>query len=128
MLRSAGEHIMRACRDPRRVFVISNSAVRKNWGGVLTASLDAAKLHYQVVEMGDGERYKSVATIEDLSTKLIRRGADRSSTIVAFGGGVVGDTAGFLASIYMRGIKLVQIPTTFLAQVDAAIGGKTGIN
>jgi len=127
-LRNAGEHLLHACGDPHRVFVISNSAVRKSWGSILTTSLDAAKLQYQVLEMGDGERYKSMATVEDLSTKLIRRGADRNSTIVAFGGGVVGDTGGFLASIYMRGVKLVQIPTTFLAQVDAAIGGKTGIN
>ena len=127
-LRNAGEHILRTCGDPHRVFVITNGAIRKNWGNVLTAALDSAKLQYQVLEMGDGERYKSVATIEDLSTKLIRRGADRNSTIVAFGGGVVGDTTGFLASIYMRGLRLVQIPTTFLAQVDASIGGKTGIN
>ena len=127
-LRRAGEQIVRACGDSHRVFVITNSAVRKNWGSVLTAALDAARLQYQVIEMGDGERYKSVATIEDLATKLIRRGADRNSVIVAFGGGVVGDTAGFLASIYMRGISVVQIPTTFLAQVDASIGGKTGVN
>jgi 3-dehydroquinate synthase len=127
-LRSAGEHIVRCCGDPHRVFGITNGAVRKNWGNVLTAALDAAKLQYQIIEMGDGERYKSMATVEELATKLIRRGADRNSTVVAFGGGVIGDTAGFLASIYMRGIDLVQIPTTFLAQVDAAIGGKTGIN
>ena len=108
--------------------MITNSAVRKYWGNVLIAALESAQLEYQVLEMGDGERYKSIATIEDLATRLIRRGADRTSTLVAFGGGVVGDVAGFLASIYMRSIRLLQIPTTFLAQVDAAIGGKTGIN
>jgi 3-dehydroquinate synthase len=127
-LRSAGQQILTACGNPHRVFVITNGTVRKQWGSALAASVDAAKLQYQVIEMGDGERYKSVATVEDLTTKLIRRGADRNSTIVAFGGGVVGDTAGFLASIYMRGLRFVQIPTTFLAQVDASIGGKTGIN
>ncbi|MBV9087207.1 MAG: 3-dehydroquinate synthase [Acidobacteriaceae bacterium] len=127
-LHAAGEHILRACGDPHSLFVITNGTVRKHWGNVLSTALDAAKLQYQVIDMGDGERHKSIATIEDLATKLLRRGADRKSTIVAFGGGVVGDAAGFLASIYMRGIRLVQIPTTFLAQVDASIGGKTGVN
>jgi 3-dehydroquinate synthase len=78
--------------------------------------------------MGDGERYKTMATIEDLATRLVQRGADRGSVIVAFGGGVVGDVSGFLASIYMRGLDCVQVPTTLLAQVDASIGGKTGVN
>jgi 3-dehydroquinate synthase len=110
------------------VFVITNGAVRKSWGTPLTESLNEAKLIFQVLEMGDGERFKSVATVEDLATRLVQRGADRRSLIVAFGGGVVGDVAGFLASIYMRGLDFVQVPTTFLAQVDAAIGGKTGVN
>lgn len=109
-------------------FVISNAAVRKHWGNWLTGSLNEAKLIFQVLEMGDGERFKSMATIEDLATRMVQRGADRHSVIVAFGGGVVGDVAGFLASIYMRGLDFVQVPTTFLAQVDAAIGGKTGVN
>ena len=106
------------------VFVITNAAVRKHWGNALTESLNRAKLSFQVLEMGDGERYKTLATIEVLATRLVERGADRHSLILAFGGGVVGDVAGFLASIYMRGLDFVQAPTTFLAQVDAAIGGK----
>jgi 3-dehydroquinate synthase len=110
------------------VFVITNPAVRKHWGNVLTDSLNQAKLSFQVLEMRDGERYKTLGTIEDLATRLVERGADRRSLVVAFGGGVVGDVAGLLASLYMRGIDLVQVPTTFLAQVDAAIGGKTGVN
>jgi len=110
------------------VFVITNAVVRKHWGRALAASLTQARFRFQVLEMGDGERYKTLATIEDLATRLVERGADRGSLVVAFGGGVVGDVAGFLASIYMRGIDLVQVPTTFLAQVDAAIGGKTGVD
>ncbi len=110
------------------VFVITNAAVRRHWGGALSDSLSQAKLRFQILEMGDGERYKTMATIEELATRLVERGADRRSLIVAFGGGVVGDVAGFLASIYMRGLDYVQVPTTFLAQVDAAIGGKTGVD
>ena len=110
------------------MFVITNAAVRKHWGSALTESLNEAKLIFQILEMGDGERYKTVATVEDLATRLVQRGADRRSIIVAFGGGVVGDVAGFLASIYMRGLDCIQVPTTLLAQVDAAIGGKTGVN
>jgi 3-dehydroquinate synthase len=78
--------------------------------------------------MPDGEESKSLATVEDLARLMARHGADRGSVVVAFGGGVAGDVAGFLASVYMRGVDCVQVPTTLLAQVDAAIGGKTGVN
>src|SRR5262249_46326808 len=78
--------------------------------------------------MPDGEEHKRFSTVESLAGQLLSAGADRSSVVVAFGGGVVNDVGGFLAAIYMRGIDVVQIPTTLLAQVDAAIGGKTGVN
>jgi 3-dehydroquinate synthase len=110
------------------LFVITNAAVRKHWGRALADSLTQANLRFQMLEMGDGERYKTLSTIGELATRLVERGADRASLILAFGGGVVGDVAGFLASIYMRGLDLVQVPTTLLAQVDAAIGGKTGVD
>ena len=81
-----------------------------------------------MLETRDGESYKRLATVEQLAEKLTRLGADRNAVIVAFGGGVVGDVAGFLASAYMRGIDVVQIPTTVQAQLDAAIGdGDLGI-
>jgi 3-dehydroquinate synthase len=80
------------------------------------------------VEMRDGEVNKRLASVEDLAEKLARLGADRNSVLVALGGGVVGDVTGLLASLYMRGVELVQIPTTVVAQVDASIGGKTGVN
>jgi len=78
--------------------------------------------------MPDGERHKRLATVEALAEGLIKLGADRKAVILAFGGGVVGDVAGMLASVYMRGVKLIQVPTTAQAQLDAAIGGKTGVN
>jgi 3-dehydroquinate synthase len=80
------------------------------------------------LEMADGERFKRLATLEKLADSLIKLGADRSVTLIALGGGVVCDVTGFLASVYMRGVDVIQIPTTVLAQVDAAIGGKTGVN
>jgi len=94
----------------------------------LLSSLAAAQFNAQVIEMRDGEPHKKLATVEALAEKMLRRGAGRDAMIVAFGGGVVGDTAGLLASLYMRGVDLVQIPTTVLAQFDASIGGKTGVN
>ncbi len=90
--------------------------------------MQAAGVQHQVLEFPDGERYKTLAAVEELGARLVQRGADRNTVIIAFGGGVVGDVAGFLASIYMRGIDFVQVPTTLLAQVDAALGGKTGVN
>jgi 3-dehydroquinate synthase len=111
-----------------RVFVITVPPVRKRWGTKLVSSLKAGGFEVQVVAMRDGEPSKRLATIETLSEKLVRLGADRKATILALGGGVVGDVAGLLASLYMRGVEFVQIPTTVLAQVDASIGGKTGVN
>ena len=78
--------------------------------------------------MPDGERRKNLSTIETLSEQLVKLKADRNTVLIALGGGVVGDVTGFLASIYMRGIRFVQIPTTFLSQVDSSVGGKTGVN
>ncbi len=111
-----------------RIFVVTNASIRRNWGAPLEQSLRAAKLEFTLIEMRDGERAKNLRTVETLAEKLERSRADRKSILIAFGGGVVGDVAGFVASIYMRGIDVVQIPTTLLAQVDAAIGGKTGVN
>jgi len=111
-----------------RCFVITVAPVWTLWGETFKKALTTAKVDFTVLEMTDGERAKSFASIEHLTERMAAKGADRNSVVIAFGGGVVGDLAGFLASVYMRGVPVVQVPTTLLAQVDAAIGGKTGAN
>jgi len=129
ILSSAGEHVPAALgRAAARTFIVSVAPVRKSWEKPLVDSLKSGSCEPQVIEMRDGERYKTLNSVEELAAKMIKLGADRDAVLVAFGGGVVGDAAGLLASLYMRGIPLIQIPTTFLAQVDAAIGGKTAVN
>jgi 3-dehydroquinate synthase len=112
----------------KRAFVVTAPPVRKRWSKVLVQSLAGAGISTTLLEMPDGERAKRLTTLEALAEKLVRQGADRGATLIALGGGVVGDVTGFLASVYMRGVDVIQIPTTVLAQVDAAIGGKTGVN
>ncbi|MBV9505795.1 MAG: 3-dehydroquinate synthase [Acidobacteriia bacterium] len=109
-----------------KIFVVTTADVWKHQGGTLTEGL-AGRPH-QLLELPGGEDRKRLAPIEAAAEEMVRRGADRSSIVVAFGGGIVNDMAGFLAAIFMRGIPVVQIPTTLLAQVDAAVGGKTGVN
>ena len=91
-------------------------------------ALGKAGLKFDFLDMGDGERHKTMRTVENLAARLVKAGADRGSVIIALGGGVVGDVAGFTASIYMRGLDVVQVPTTVVAQLDSAIGGKTGVD
>ncbi len=112
----------------RRAFVVTVAPVRRRWAKVLVQSLKAAGIETSLLEMPDGEPAKRLTTLEDLADQLVKEGADRGITLIALGGGVVGDVTGFLASIYMRGVDVIQVPTTVLAQVDAAIGGKTGVN
>jgi 3-dehydroquinate synthase len=127
LLARAGECLGKMLEN-RRVFVVTVPPVRRRWAKVLLKSLSASGIEIGLLEMPDGERSKRLATLEKLAEKLIRQGADRGITLIALGGGVVGDVTGFLASIYMRGVDVIQVPTTVLAQVDAAIGGKTGVN
>jgi 3-dehydroquinate synthase len=127
-LARAGACLREVLPEHDRLFVITVLPVRQRWGKKLLVSLSGAGFKANVVEMPDGERHKKLSTVELLAEKLTRLGADRSAAVVAFGGGVVGDVAGMVASVYMRGVPLVQIPTTLQAQVDAAIGGKTGVN
>jgi 3-dehydroquinate synthase len=112
----------------RRVVVVSVPPVRRRWAKVLLRSLAESGMRADILEMPDGERFKRLATLEKLAEKLVKLGADRGAILIALGGGVVCDVTGFLASVYMRGIDVIQVPTTVLAQVDAAIGGKTGVN
>jgi 3-dehydroquinate synthase len=127
LLARAGECLGKFLEN-RRAFVVTVPPVRRRWAKVLLKSLAASGIETELLEMPDGERSKRLATLEKLAEKLVKQGADRGVTLIALGGGVVGDVTGFLASIYMRGVDVIQVPTTVLAQVDAAIGGKTGVN
>jgi 3-dehydroquinate synthase len=128
LLERAGALLREVAGNRTRLFAVTVAPVRRKWGKKLMTSLAAAGFDASFIEMPDGERSKKLATLEQLAEQLSRLGADRKAILVAFGGGVVGDVAGFLASVYMRGVDFVQIPTTVLAQVDASIGGKTGVN
>jgi len=110
----------------RKVFLLSDTNVWKLWGRKLARSLQQRRP--AVILISPGERYKRLVTVEKITDLLAEHGAERSSLLVVFGGGVVGDMGAFAASVYLRGIDYVQVPTTLLAQVDSAIGGKTGVN
>lgn len=109
------------------IFVLSSSAVWKHWGARLEKSF-AEYGGAKVILMDDRECAKTLRTVEKLCRALARARADRGCIVVAFGGGVVGDVAGFVAASYLRGVRFVQVPTTLVAQVDSAIGGKTGVD
>src|ERR1700683_679409 len=127
LLARAGECLCKILEN-RRVFVVTVSPVRRRWANILLKSLAASGIEADVLEMPDGERSKRLTTLEKLAEKLVQQGADRGAALIALGGGVVGDVTGFLASVYMRGVDVIQVPTTVVAEVDAAIGGKTGVN
>ena len=112
-------------RSQARLFVITSPEIEALWGRALLAGLPEAT---PVLRVASGEAQKRLATVERLTEELAALGADRSSIVLALGGGVIGDLAGFVAAIYMRGIGCVQVPTTLLAQVDSSVGGKTGAN
>jgi len=128
LLRSAATALRDVIPAESRVFVLTSPKIRKHWGSTLQKSFSRAGRKLEVLEMPDGERSKKLSQLEKLAAKLVKRGADRRSVLLALGGGVVGDVGGFLASVFMRGVPVVQIPTTLLAQVDSAIGGKTAVN
>ena len=109
-----------------KVAIVTNTTVANLHLKTLLDKITAKKLH--VIIIPDGEEYKNLKTIEYILDKMFEYKLDRKSILIAFGGGVVGDMTGFAASIYQRGIDFMQIPTTLLSQVDASVGGKTGIN
>lgn len=108
--------------------IVSNPAVAALYGAKVKESLETAGFNVAHVEIPDGEEFKNSSTLNRLYDDLLVSGADRSSFVVALGGGVVGDVAGYAAATWMRGIPFVQVPTTLLAQVDSSVGGKTGID
>lgn len=119
---------LRELRVGSRAALVSAPAIMRLYGKTVVESLDEAGFTVATVEVPDGEAAKTLAVAERAWHALLEAGLDRTSTVLALGGGAVGDLAGFVAATYMRGVNLVQIPTTILAQVDASIGGKTAIN
>ena len=111
----------------RRLFVLTSPPIWALWGQYLLRSLPAGGEPH-ILFLPPGEQHKRLVEVERLLEELAIAGADRSSVLLAFGGGIVGDVGGFLAAIYMRGIAYIQVPTTLLAQVDSSVGGKTGAN
>lgn len=108
--------------------IITNPTVGRLYADTVRTSLAAAGFAVHVIEIPDGESYKNSATLNQIYDALLETGLSRDSFLVALGGGVVGDVAGFAAATFLRGVPFVQVPTTLLAQVDSSVGGKTGIN
>ena len=107
-----------------RRFIVSSPTIWRFHGPLIQRALGGG----EAIILPDGERYKNLASVSKVYDALIRANADRGSALIAVGGGVIGDTAGFAAATYLRGITLVHVPTTLLAQVDSSIGGKVGVN
>jgi 3-dehydroquinate synthase len=112
----------------QRVVIVTNALVAAHHLAPLKTALARTGIRVDVVLLPDGEAHKNQRTLDDLLTRLLELRCDRSTTLFALGGGVIGDITGFAAAIYQRGIPFVQVPTTLLAQVDSSVGGKTGIN
>ncbi|HEX4003726.1 MAG TPA: 3-dehydroquinate synthase [Candidatus Acidoferrales bacterium] len=112
--------------DCTGIYLVSSPRVWRHWGRPLAKIF--GKSARGAVLFDDAESAKRIATVEGIARDLVRAGVDRRAVVVAVGGGVVGDVAGFAAATYLRGVRLVHIPTTLVAQVDSAIGGKTGVD
>ncbi len=117
-----------AATGAKRAVVITVPPVGRRYAGRVLRSLRGAGLSAARIDVPDGDASKSLRQVERLYHELLRAGADRHTTLVALGGGMVGDLTGFAAATYLRGIPFVQAPTTLLAMVDASVGGKTGVN
>jgi 3-dehydroquinate synthase len=127
LLAEAGARLAPLLAAPRAV-IVTNPVVAAHWLAPLRGSLAAAGIAGETILVPDGETHKTWATLHDVLTRLLELRAERSTTVIALGGGVVGDIAGFAAAICQRGMPFVQLPTTLLAQVDSSVGGKTGVN
>lgn len=108
----------------QRAVIISNTTVAPLYGEAMRVSLP----HSAVITMQDGEQHKTLSTVAGFYGQLVRAGLDRGGVIIALGGGVVGDCAGFAAATYLRGVRLIQVPTSLLAMVDSSVGGKVGVD
>jgi len=124
---NAGD-IIAAAGKPTAVLVVSNPKIARYYSRTVLDSLASAKIRAELLIIPAGERFKTLHTVQKIYDTLLSTKIDRRGAVVALGGGVIGDMAGFAAATYMRGIRFYQIPTTLLAQVDASIGGKTGVD
>ena len=127
VLGSLGERIA-ALRPGARTAIVTDRSVAKYWLEPTETALAEAGIASSRIIVEEGEGSKSYATLEKVSEALIAAKVERNDLVIALGGGVVGDLAGFAAAILRRGVDFVQVPTTLLAQVDSSVGGKTGIN
>lgn len=127
LLRRLGE-LLRGLNIEGKVALVTSPTVAALYGQLAVASLEGAEYAVRVIEMPDGEEHKNLDTLSSLYDACLDAGIERGDTVVTMGGGVVGDTAGLLAATYMRGLPLVQVPTTLLGQVDASVGGKVAID
>lgn len=128
LLPSLAAETVRLAGKVSRVFVVTSPEIDRLWATPLRAAFAELSIAVETLHVPAGEQHKRLATLERLCEELAGHGADRDSLLIALGGGVLGDLTGFLAAIYMRGIRFVQAPTTLLAQVDSSVGGKTGVN
>jgi 3-dehydroquinate synthase len=122
--------MVRKCVGKRvqRVSIVSNKLVYSLYGTLAHNSLRASGFDVRPCIIGDGESHKSIKTVQQILNFFSESGLERSDCVVALGGGIVGDVAGFAAAVYLRGLPFIQIPTSLLAQVDSSVGGKTGVN
>ncbi len=121
-------HRIAALRPGARAAIVTDRTVAKHWLGKTEAALADAGIASSRIVVGEGEASKSYAVLQEVSEGLIAAKIERNDLVIALGGGVIGDLAGFAASIVRRGVDFVQVPTSLLAQVDSSVGGKTGIN
>jgi 3-dehydroquinate synthase len=129
ILSAAGTRIRQSSgREAQRLALVSNKNVFRLYGSTVVESLEGSGFQVYRWLMGDGERHKTLQTAEQALRFFADHGIERTDAVVALGGGVTGDLAGFAAAIYLRGIDCVQIPTTLVAQIDSSVGGKVGVN
>lgn len=123
-----GDRIQTLSKLGKKALIVSNAAIFKQYGQTVTDSLTQAGFTVSSCLLPAGERYKTPATLQKIYDAALENRLERSSVMIALGGGVIGDMTGFAAATWLRGINVVQVPTSLLAMVDAAIGGKTGVN
>lgn len=127
IIKQIGEYLTKEFK-PTKALLVSDAAITEQYTPIATSSLTKQGFDIYTLEIPSGEESKSLEQFSRIQDFLIEKRFDRSSIVIALGGGVIGDLAGFAAAVYMRGIPIVQVPTTLQAQVDASVGGKTAIN